>query len=357
MFQKLFHKKGTGALLDTRPEEVRAKDYQFGEIVASANPVNWIQKPQITWRRFPIFNQNGSGSCVFQTMAKLMGIMYWLKNGQYVHFSATHGYQRRVNKPAPGMGGVDAFDIARKGVTLEELAPSQNMTDAQMDGYKIASYKEKVGEIFKINNYVILPIKNIDTVASVIQTTGKGVMVWFFFEYSEWTDVPFIKNPNLEPNGSSTVRHSVAAVDFTLWDGKKAIIIEDSWGPTFGLAGQRVITEDFFKARNLFAAYPINFVFEEGAVDKPHYTFTKTLKFSPTFVTDPDVKALQDILKYEGLFPANTDSTGYYGSVTAKAVLAFQKKYQVTPDAELDALQGRECGPKTIAKLNELYGS
>jgi len=347
-----FKRRGTGALIDQRSQIEKDTDTKFEEIVAAADPVNWVEKPQSQWRKFPIFDQDGSGSCVAQTVAKLLGILYWLKNNQYVHFSATHVYQRRLNKPLSGMGGIDAFGIAEKGVTLEELVPSQVMSDAQMDGVQIPEYKQKVGEIFKIGKPIVLPTNDIDTVASVIQRTGKGVMVWYFFEYSEWNDYPEVKVPSLSPIGPTAVRHSVTAVDFTLHNGKKALVIEDSWGPNFGLAGQRVITEDFHRARNFFAAYPMSFQFEEQAVPKPKYTFTKELRFGQT---DPDIVALQNVLKYEGLFPANTGSTGYYGSVTADSVLKFQKKYQVASDAELDQLAGKVIGPKTLAKLNELY--
>lgn len=354
----LFKKqKGTGALLDTRAEAEKERDYKFEEIVSAANLVNWIEKPQSEWRKFPIFNQNGSGSCVAQTMAKLLGIMYWLKNQTYVHFSATHIYQRRINKPQGGMGGINAFDIAKQGVTLEVLAPSQEMTDQQMDEVKIENYKQEVGGIFKIGNYVVLPIKDIETIASTIQTTNKGVMVWFYFKHDEWNEAPEVKYIDIKKEDTGIVRHSVTAVDFTLWQGKKSLVIDDSWGTAYGKSGQRIITEDFFKARNFFAAYPINFAFEETPTpeQKPHYTFTRDLKFSSIFTIDPDVKALQDILKYEGLFPKNADSTGYYGAITAKTVLAFQKKYKVAGDAELDLLGGKICGIKTRAKLNELY--
>lgn len=346
----------SGALPDTRGAEAKEKDVRFEEIVATAYPVQWEEKPRETWRKFPIFNQNGSFSCVAQTMAKLMGILYWLKNGVYVHFSASHIYQRRINKPLGGMGGVNCFDIAKQGVTLEVLAPSQAMTDAQMDAVKIEQYKKEVGEIFKIGGYVQFPIKDIDTIASTIQTTKKGVMVWFFFEYSEWTNVPFIKN-TIELFGSKTIRHSVTAVDFTMYEGEKALIIEDSWGEQYGFGGQRVIKESFFKERNFFAAYPIEFKFDTVSM-LPKHTFTIPLSFSAqvAYPNRDDVAALQDILKYEGFFPKNVDSTGYYGALTAKGVLAFQRKYRVAPESELAQLQGRYCGTKTIAKLNELYG-
>lgn len=349
---------GTGANLDERPDDAKLKDYTQDEIVASANPVDWQEKQQSEWRRFPIFNQNGSGSCVAQTLAKLLGILYWLKNGTYVHFSATDIYQRRNNKPAAGMWATDAFDIASKGVTLEVLVPSQVMTDEQMDNTQVEDYKREVGGIFKVPNYVALPVGDFDRVASTIQTTKKGVMVWFFFRRDEWTDKPFIIDPNLPNSGGITVRHSVTAIDAFKFNGIEYILIEDSWGEQYGLGGQRLISREFFTKRNIYSGYPLEFQFGNKPKEvpaKPHYTFNRDLEFSPTFVVDEDVKHLQNILKFEGLFPTNTDSTGYYGALTAKSVLAFQKKYKVASDAELDVLAGRRVGGKTRAALNDMY--
>lgn len=332
-----------GALPDTRSEEEKAKDFKFEEIVASAVPVVWTEKISTSWRKFPIFNQNGSGSCVAQTMAKILGVMYWLKNGIYVHFSATHIYQRRANKPAGGMAGVDAFKIAQEGATLEVLTPSQDMTDVQMDNIKIEKYKEDVGKVFKLGNYIMGPIRDLETIASIIQTTGKAVMVWYYFTYAEWTDVPEVKTSNLDINGLKTVRHSVTAVDFTLYKGKKCLIIEDSWGPNFGKGGQRIITEDFHNIRNWFVAHPMTFQFEEAPV--PPVTplkLTKTLRFN---MTDPEVKILQDILKAKGVFPFNISSTSYFGSITLKGVKDFQSKNGLLADGIV--------GPITRGLLNQ----
>lgn len=327
------HDFQSGALPDTRTEEEKKKDYKFEELVASVNPVNWIEKSPTDWRSFPIFQQDGSGSCVAQTMAKLLGILYWLKNQVYVHFSATHVYQRRSNKPAAGMAGVDAFNIARDGVTLEVLVPSQDMTDTQMDETVIEQYKKDVGTVFKIPNYVQPPIQDIETIASIIQTTKKAVMVWFYFKIDEWTTEPSIKYPNLL-NDSNALRHSVAAVDFTLYKGKKCLIIEDSWGTSHGMAGRRIVSEDFFNKRNFFAAYPMAFVFEEGIV-KPTY--------------DGSIKSLQDCLKHYGTFPTNVESTGFYGPVTIKAVNLFQVKEGLHPTGT------GIVGPQTTTRLKLLY--
>lgn len=344
--------KGTGAIEDVRTDAEKKRDYTFPELTASVNPVRWESKPEETWRKFPIYDQNGSGSCVAQTAAKLLGISYFLENDDYVHFSATDIYQQRFNKPAGGMAGFDVFRIIKKnGATLEDLVPSQSMTDKQMDSVKIPKYKRDVGRVFRVSNYITVPPKDIETVASIIQTTGKGVMVWFYFTREEWKTVPEVKVRGL--NKSKALRHSVTATDFTLYKGKKALIIDDSWGYGYGKGGRRIITEDFFKERNYYAGYLMNFDFKEGEpVNKPHYNFTKTMKFGEN---NGDIKVMQDIFKYEGLFPQNVESTGYYGGITAKSVFEFQKKHRVASLSELESLKGMVAGPKTIAKLNEIY--
>ena len=183
----------SGALIDVRPEAEKQKDFKVEELVAAFAPVNWVEKPQSMWRKFPIFHQDGSGSCVAQTEAKELGILRWLKDGIYVHFSATDIYQRRFNKPQGGMAGDDCRKIAANGVTLEVLAPSQNMSDAQMDSAVIEPYKRQVGEVFKVPNFVSDPVKDIEAIASIIQQTKKGVMVWYYFRHDEWGSKPKVE--------------------------------------------------------------------------------------------------------------------------------------------------------------------
>lgn len=326
------HLPQPGVILDTRSEAEKKKDYHISEIVSAIAPVAWTEKPQTEWRKFPISSQNGSASCVAQTLRKLYGVYIYTKTGFYVDLSASHIYQRRANKPSGGMQGVDAFTIAQSGTTLEQFAPSENMTDSQMDAVYVLPFMEKVGETFKLGQYVTVSPTDIDTIASLIQVTKKAVMVWFYFTYDEWGNVPVILHPTLDRLAPSTIRHSVAAVDFTLYNGKKALIIDDSWGLMTAMNGQRVITEDFFKTRNFFAAHFQNFAFEQ-VTTTPHY--------------DGSIVSLQDCLKAEGLFPTNVASSGVYGPVTTTAVKAFQAKYGIQ--------QVGTVGPLTRAKLIQLY--
>lgn len=362
-----------GALLDTRTESAKEKDVYQSEIVAAVAPVQWKEKAEKNFRTFPKQNQDGSGSCVMQTIRKVAGVQMFLKEGKYVEFSAGF-YQLRSNRPAAGMIGVEAFDIWKnEGVPLEVLVESDDMNDAQMDAFSIEPHEKEIAKIFAITGHSGIANKDFEAVASTIQQTGKAVMVWFYFTSAEWSSkFPKVLSPNLDLYAPQTSRHSVAAVDFGLINGKKYIKIEDS--AHFGGLSERWISEEFFKARNWFTRYPVNFRFQEKGQpiptpvpEKPKYTFTKILEFIAldnegrisnlikNNAQKDDVIALQDILRWEGVFPVGQSSTGYYGALTAKGVLAFQKKYNVAPTAELDSLMGKRVGAKTLAKLNELY--
>ena len=72
--------------------------------------------------------------------------------------------------------------------------------------------------------------------------------------------------------------------------------------------------------------------------------FTKTLKFG---TKDAEVTTLQTILKGDATIYPEGLVTGYFGSLTEKAVKAFQTKYVIDPVGIV--------GPITRAKLNSLY--
>src|SRR5690606_38609989 len=152
-----------------------------------AAPVQWRKKKASEIRKFPIFDQGQSGSCVAQTGKKQLGVYISLKaGGGFVPLSASHIYQRRFNRPGGGMNGNDVFAIMQKGTTLAELAPDERMSDAQMDAINVPPFAAKIGEVFSIGNYLIVGTKDIDLIASIIQETGKAVMVWYYFQSNEW---------------------------------------------------------------------------------------------------------------------------------------------------------------------------
>ena len=324
----------TGVIEDPRTPEEKAKDFQHSEL-AGAVKINWVEKDPSTWRKYSIRNQDGSLSCVAQACAKALET----NTGEVE--SAHPIYRSRSNYPSGGMWLQDAGNIVVKiGTTSEQADPSQNMGENQINT------DIKVPSTVRSKMYISVNIQNIDQLAEAVEI-AKHCPIIINGYWQEWTDVPTVM-PGTEPFNFG---HGICIVDYTLWKGKKAVVIDDSWGKvtTLGSGGQRVLTEDYLKARGTDAIY---FIQIAPTDQKPKHTFSKFLTYGMT--NDPDVKALQQILAYEGLFPANLD-TGNYFNITASAVLKWQLKHNVASLAELNGLKGRRCGIKTIAMLNSLY--
>jgi peptidoglycan hydrolase-like protein with peptidoglycan-binding domain len=121
------------------------------------------------------------------------------------------------------------------------------------------------------------------------------------------------------------------------------------------MKGWQFLDEDYFAAQ-----IPTNYgtgaiwgaivlIYNPAPVKPPSYNFANDLKLG---ASGPDVTALQQFLAYDGVF--NLAPTGYYGQITAQAVLAFQLKYLLSSATTLEELGGDVVGPSTRAKLNGL---
>jgi len=342
--------KRLGLIPDPRPPEEKERDYVAEEVFAFPK-VDWREKSPDEWRKYPIFNQDGSSSCAAQTIAKVLGIENVLEEGKFVFYSARDIYTRRKNFPSEGMYYQNAMEIGYKyGATLEQLMPSQGLSESEMnrsDDRK--SIDEQIALVGKGGNYFRVAV-DIDKIAAINQPEGKAVAIGVKFGPGEWNSkVPQIK-------GSYTpYYHAVTVTDFLLWKGKKAVLIEDSWGPDTGFEGRRIVTEDWFKAKRITSAWAYKKL-ENTWRDKEkpsgfHHKFERNLSYG---MWNKEVEYLQEALRYLGFFPTNAITSGYYGAITASAVLAFQKKHKVASKKELEKLGGKVFGPKTREKLNEL---
>lgn len=338
----------TGAIDDTRSEDLKRLDFQHAE-VAGAPEVVWREvDPQadVKFNGYPIKNQDGSSSCVACTMTKLMGIENAREAGVYVELSHKDFYGRRANQGQTGMGADDAHRIARNfGATMEQFMPSMNQGEEAIAKVDRKPFMEEIGKVFRAKNTIYLP-NDIDTIAAII-AQGKGVMIWVKFFMNEWKDIPQLYQLGTPPN-----HHSITGVDYIKYKGEKCIVIDDSWGPDTAHEGQRILTETFLKKRLTHASYLIDL--ENGTAPG-----VETLKYTGGQLKYGDfseeVAQLQNCLRSAGFFPAGIPSTGRYLAITARAVLAFQLKYQVDNTAELNALQGMAVGPKTVEKLKQIF--
>lgn len=318
----------TGCLEDTRTIEEKQKDWH--KDLATSISLNWIEKDFDEIPVFPVRDQDGSGSCVAQSLALILGIENFLEEKRFVEFSAKDIYTRRSNKDTMGMMGVEALEIARKyGCTLEALIPSQKQGESEINTIDRKTSDEEIAKIFKIKDYYQLPF-SIEQIATIMESgrkngVAKPLMVWFMFPRKEWTAIPELSKSNYD-----MVHHSVTAIDYGILNGKRGLFTQDSWGlhnSTEG--GLRFISEDYLK-RMTFCAY-INDLPNDHQNEKPNI-FTRVLRCGSR---GDDVKELQKLLKI------NAD--GIFGRQTEKAVKSFQLENGLVADGIV--------GQKTIAKL------
>jgi len=321
----------TGALLDTRPPEQKTNDIHFSEIVASANAVNWITKDSTTWRTFPALNQYQTFMCGANSLSKAWGIYLSQKYGKYVQLSRGHIYQRRKNRPGAGMALYDMFDILKQGATLEQLTGENIQSDDQADSLVVDQLEVAVGQGFATTGGVFLP-SDIDTIASVIQTTGKGVILTTYFTAGEWSKTfPTIVNTNLGSQDPSALRHFVVAVDFTLYNNQKCLIIEDSaW---FGGINRRIISEDWVTRRVVATGYLMTFKYAPQPT-KPTYDGISII-------------SAQKCLQADGDFPTNISFIENLGPITRQSLVKFQVKYGLPQTGALDIA--------TQSKLHQVF--
>lgn len=326
---------------DLRTQEEKNRDWNQSEFVASANPINWVEKKEQDWRSFPVLNQFFTYKCVAFTTAKLALINYWLKTKELLKFSPNTIYDYRSNKPGGGMVGYEAFKIWQdKGISLDAVCHSDQLQESIP--FEISLFAKEVAKGFKLGNHITIDNGDFDRVASTIQTTGKGVMVWFYFTHREWSQTyPQVMDNLPNPYVDAASRHSVTAVDFGMINGKQYIKIEDS--AHFGGLNVRYISREFFTARNYLIKYPMNFNYEDPQPLPP--TTPKLTKNLKKGMKDPEVKVLQQILRTKGYFPSNVDFSETFGNVTETSVKAFQTASKLLVDGVV--------GPKTRELLNK----
>jgi hypothetical protein len=311
----------TGANLDNRSAAEKANDIHFSEIVGTANAVAWAEKYPDKIRKFPDLNQFYTNMCGAFALAKSLGIMFFQKYGVFINFFPPDIYQRRVNKGVPGMMLYDMMRIAAEGVTLTQFFNANYTNDSQAEGISIEQWHRDVGKVFSVKGDVVVPI-DIDVIASVIQTTGKAPIGMTWFLSPEWSvERPTILNRLLGVSDPSSLRHFTCYPDFTLINGVKHIVTEDSaW---FGGLKRRYLSEDWIKNRIVEIRYPMSFKFAVGAGDKPTYD-------------GQTIISAQKCLRYEGFFPTNIDYAENVGSFTRQALKLFQQKYALAVTQQLD---------------------
>lgn len=348
----------TGVLPITPEQESRL--IRLEELVPSAAGIKLEKIDPTKWRVWPKRDQDGSSSCTYQARAKAAGILRELVTGEFVEYSAAD-YNKRSNAPSEGSSPVEAFDNWKtRGVGLEIFEPSQLMADSGIAKTKQTPFEKDVAAISKIDNYVMLPLYDFDALVSTLAATKKPIPIGIFGTTKEWSqDVPKIIDKGLTA-AKAPVRHEICATpNFGIYNGEEGFTIEDSWGSA-GIDGKGVrwITRAFFEKRNYIPGlYPTTFkTFQQLGVvpTRPTIKLTRDLEFG---ITGADVRALQEVYRYEGFFPANHAGSELFHNLTEECTRQFQVRHGIVSSGTPKTTGFGRVGPSTRAVINKLYGN
>lgn len=312
----------TGAILPT--EDQLGAIVKFSDIVAKAAPVKWEKLDMTKLPTWVQYNQGRKNKCVGDTKALMDSIKFYVRNNlkREVKFSGDWIYYHRIPK-MPGMVGTRAIDITRDIGNVHESIIPDFLTDYDVDSFVPEKWMYEEAKIFRTADDPILPpIKDIETLASIMMVTKKPIMVWFVFQSKEWTAVPYLSGdrPTLAHSVTFIPPRNPGEMTYGIHEGEKAIVIQDSWGLQYGINGKRIIKESFFKERNIFNQYDMNFKFDSSG--KPKY--------------DGTIISLQKCLRSAGLFPTNVDFVESFGPLTKSSLLKWKTANGLPADSVLD---------------------
>jgi len=333
------------------------RDYPFiaGEVAEASAPFAWAPgtgPDAAIDALLPTKNQGQSGSCGGQA------ISYY---GQVIRSAyAKDGAQRSAKYPYSQVyvagGGSSDRDLAaiaiKQGFALETDCPSYQAgfppTEAFMERPQDITPIARLGAAKdQASLAYAFPIIDLDAIAQAASACMGVILGISGTNNGTWLSTAPTAPTAADFAAGAPWRHFMYARDPQIYNGKKGLWAKQSWGPGVGLNGWQFLDQDYFAAGGIWDAMVL--IYNPSPVAPPSYTFAADLKQGQS---GPDVTALQQFLAYDGEF--NLTPTGYYGAITAQAVLRFQIKYGLGSVASLDELGGEVVGPATRGKLNTL---
>ena len=344
MFNKI---KSNSALPDTRPDHEREKDYLTKEITTSA--VVPFQNNKIKKINITEFNQWYVGSCVphaFYTQLQYEGIL-----SKNFNQSQLRAYRKRSNYPSAGSNGVDMYNKIKEGQSNDFPTP-KGFTDKEANAMPYITGNDLISDFNYFQYYgsdgKILINDLISDVAS-----GKAVSIFIYATNSEWSrEYVEVKDSNLDIK-KAYVRHAVCLIpkgDFTD-NGKSWLSVQDS--AKFGGLGLRYISYDFLLQRCYFAGKVYK---KDDSPTPPPVKVNKPLSYCEQGYNNSNVIDLQKYL-IKGGYLKPEYATGYYGTLTAKAVLWFQlynHKLFTIDIPEILKLEGKYWGSQSIEAVKKM---
>ena len=241
------------------PDKEDTRDYQYDDFVAAAADV-----PEIDWDEgFDIErdlgitlkreSQNGSSSCVAQSVSSYAEVLNYVDTKKRVELSARDLYSR-IHIPRGGAYLRDGVKtVVKRGISLESLVPSYDEGRPPSEEFmRVQSSTVEADQValkYKGKSYYAVAA-GIDRFARAIKD-GHGLLMGFTGSNPAWS------NQDVRPpkDGENKWGHAVYGVGYGKKNGKKYIKFLNSWSEGWGDNGCGYVYEDYFKSEKVFSGW------------------------------------------------------------------------------------------------------
>lgn len=329
-------------------DRVDDRDYQFSEVGSVTAPFDWNLGFDIETKvgKLPVKDQDGSFSCGGQAWSQYAGVLEAVFDGSLEERSAKFFYAQTYQFGGGSTGRDNANIFINDGACRESVLtsykngqpPDEAFITRGQDITDIARMDAKSDRGFSYAQTGT----DIDTVAQALRDNN-GVILGIDGQNNGTWSSAFPKIPT-----KVEWRHWIYAGKAKKINGKKYIGCLNSWGTGVGEQGWQWLGTDYFTSGHVWSGW--THVFSVPPPTTFHHLFSKPIVFGEK---SDEVIALQTALQVDGEFPKTAATSGLYGGVTRKAVLAFRIKYGISSTTDPS---GKSCGPLTRAQLNKLFG-
>lgn len=331
------------------PDRVDPRDYTYEEVGFGTPYFDWSEGFDIEHKiglKLPVKDQNGSGSCGGQAWATLASVLEAVATGTHEERSAKYIYAQTY-QGSGGSTGRDNAEIYRKqGVAREAVLTSYDNgkppTEAFMQrGGDITQEARNDARLDVSRSYATLTC-TMDEVARALRDNDGVILLVDGQNNGTWYSSFPMTPKRVE------WRHWIYVGRARLINGRKYVGFINSWGTSVGDRGWQWLGEEWFNTGHILQGWT-HVIAPPAPPPSFKHEFMVNLAFGQT---SGDIKNLQKALKIDGVFPVTVPETGYYGTITARAVLAFRLKYGVSSVSDP---QGHHAGPLTRAQLNKVF--
>lgn len=333
LIKQIGAKKYNEIVDDPRPEVEKQKDYKYGQDMYLPSGSLGQRVTKLPWVPY---DQDASSACGAFSASHARRLEE--NNTTY----PLQWYRSRSNYSGKGMYLKDVLKLAAHADLVKLPKKTKGYTEEQANALALLDLfnndrKEKF-EYIQIDPYQVNDVW--DAVSN-----GHACILSFYSTYNEWVEEMTVKDyttPSI-----AAVRHFVVALPNSVHekDGQQWVSVVDS-SPAHGFA-LRHISKDFLANRMYHGAGFYHKVTTKKT--KVRNVPTKHVRYG---MSNADVRLLQVFLNQEGLL-SSTHITGYYGNITAGAVLNWQMIH--IGGLDIMDLQGKYWGPRSINKAKELY--